>query len=53
MPDHARHHHWQTSTFVVALRVDGQTAPGLLDEPMDGDLFLAYVDQVLVPPASR
>lgn len=47
--DHAPHQHWQTSTFVAALRVDGLTAPGLLDGPMDGDSFLAYVDQVLVP----
>jgi transposase len=34
---------------VAALRVDGLTAPGLLDGPMDGDAFLAYLDQVLVP----
>jgi DDE superfamily endonuclease len=47
--DHAPHHHWQTSTFVAGLRVDGLTAPGLLDGPLDGDSFLAYVDQVLVP----
>lgn len=47
--DHAPHHRWQTSTFVAALRVDGLTAPGLLDGPMDGDCFLAYLDQVLVP----
>ncbi|MBI3401871.1 MAG: IS630 family transposase [Acidobacteria bacterium] len=47
--DHAPHHHWQTSTFVAALRVTGLTAPALFDGPMDGDCFLAYVDQVLVP----
>jgi transposase len=47
--DHAPHRHWQTSTFVAGLRVDGLTAPGLLDGPMDGDCFLAYLDQVLVP----
>ena len=47
--DHAPHHHWQTSTFVAALRVEGLTAPGLLDGPMDGDAFLAYLDQVLAP----
>jgi hypothetical protein len=39
--DHTPHHHWQTSTFVAALRVEGLTAPGLLDGPMDGDTFLA------------
>jgi len=47
--DHTPHQHWQTSTFVAALRVGGLTAPGLLDGPMDGDSFLAYLDQVLVP----
>jgi transposase len=47
--DHTPHHHWETSTFVAALRVDGLTAPGLLDGAMDGDAFLAYLDQVLVP----
>jgi transposase len=47
--DHAPHQHWQTSTFVAALRVTGLTATGLLDGPMDGDCFLAYLDQVLVP----
>jgi transposase len=49
VPDHTPHQHWQTSTFVAALRVDGLTAPGLLDGPMDGDAFLAYLEQVLVP----
>ena len=39
----------ETSTFVAALRITGLTAPGLLDGPMDGDAFLAYLDQVLVP----
>ena len=47
--DHAPHQHWQTSTFVAALRVDGLTEPGLLDGPLDGESFLAYLDQVLVP----
>ena len=47
--DHAPLQHWQTSTFVAALRMDGLTAPCLLDGPIDGDGFLAYVDQVLVP----
>ena len=47
--DHTPHHHWQTSTFVGALRITGLTATGLLDGPMDGDCFLAYLDQVLVP----
>lgn len=47
--DHAPQGHWQTSTFVAALRVTGLTAPGVFDGAMDGACFLAYVDQILVP----
>src|SRR5205807_10015604 len=36
-------------TFVAALRVTALRAPALFDGPMDGDCFLAYVDQILVP----
>lgn len=41
--------HWQTSTFIAALRVTGLTAPGVFDGPMDGESFLAYVEQILAP----
>ena len=34
---------WESSTFIAALRVTGLTAPGVLDGPMDGASFLAYV----------
>lgn len=40
---------WQTTTFLAALRVDGMTAPMVLDGPIDGEWFLAYVEQVLCP----
>lgn len=43
------HGHWKTTTFVGALRLDGMTAPMILDGAMHGDAFLAYVEQVLVP----
>ena len=36
-------------TFVSALRHDGMVAPMLIDGPMNGELFLAYVEQCLVP----
>ena len=42
-------HHWKTTTFVGALRLDGMTAPMVLDGPMTGAWFLAYVQQVLAP----
>ena len=43
------HGHWKTTTFVGALRVTGMTAPMVLDGPMDGLAFEAYLTQVLVP----
>ena len=43
------HGHWKTSTFIGALRCDGLVAPSVFDGPINGELFLAYVQQVLVP----
>jgi transposase len=43
------HGHWKTTTFVGALRLTGMTAPMVLDGPINGPAFQAYVDQVLVP----
>lgn len=41
--------HWETTTFVAALRHRKLTAPMLTDGPMDGDVFLAYVRKFLCP----
>jgi transposase len=41
--------HWKTTTFVAALRSTALTAPCVIDGPMNGNAFLAYVEQVLVP----
>lgn len=41
--------HWNTMTFVAALRHDRIVAPWLLDGPMNGERFRLYVEQVLVP----
>ena len=43
------HGHWKTTTFVGALRSTGITAPLVVDGPMNGDVFLAYVQQQLAP----
>ena len=43
------HGHWKTTTFVAALRADGLVAPMVTDGAMNGDLFVAYVEQILVP----
>jgi transposase len=41
--------HWQTTTFTAALRQGGLAAPFLLDGPMNGPAFPAYVRRVLAP----
>ena len=40
---------WRTLTFLAALRLDRIDAPMLLDGPMNGIKFRAYVEQALVP----
>ena len=40
---------WQTTTFVAGLRHHQLTAPMVIDGPMDGELFLAWVEQFLCP----
>jgi transposase len=47
--DHVPFGQWETMTFVSALRHDGMVAPMLIEGPMNGELFLAYVEQCLVP----
>jgi transposase len=47
------HGHWKTITFVAALRRNGITAPFVLDGSMTGEIFLAYVEQVLAPTLKR
>jgi transposase len=41
--------HWKTATFLAALRNDRIDAPCLIDGPINGERFRAYVDQFLVP----
>ena len=41
--------HWNTLTFVAALRCDRIEAPWLLDGPINGQSFRIYVEKVLVP----
>jgi transposase len=43
------HGHWQTTTFLAALRHDRIDAPWLFDGPIDGESFRIYVEKVLVP----
>ena len=43
------HGHWRTSTFIAGLRQSGIIAPLVLDGPMTGAAFRAYVEQALAP----
>lgn len=47
------HGHWKTSTFVAGLRRTGLTAPLVVDGAINGDIFRAYVEQVLAPALKR
>ena len=43
------HGHWNTMTFLAALRHDRIDAPWLLEGPIDGESFAIYVEKVLLP----
>ena len=43
------HGRWRTLTFLAALRCDRIAAPCVIDGPIDGTSFRAYVEQFLVP----
>lgn len=45
----APHGRWRTLTFLAALRVDRIDAPCVFNGPINGQRFLAYVEQFLVP----
>lgn len=47
--DKVPHGQWDTATFLAALRHDRIEAPCLFDGPINGERFLAYVRQMLVP----
>lgn len=47
------HGNWQTTTFVAALRHDRVSAPFVLEGAMNGETFLAYVEQILAPTLKR
>jgi transposase len=51
--DYAPHGHWATTTLVAAITWNSAMAPMVLDGPMDGAAFEAYVEQVLVPVLPR
>jgi len=40
---------WRTSTFIAGLRNDGLVAPAVFEGAINGEMFLAYVEQTLAP----
>jgi transposase len=48
----APYRRWQTTTFLGAMRQGGFIAPLVVDGAMTSELFLAYVEQVLIPELS-
>ena len=46
------HGRWRTLTFLAALRHDRITAPCVIDGPINGTSFRAYIEQFLVPSLS-
>jgi transposase len=49
----APHGHWHTTTFVGAITTRGFIAPMVIDGAVNGELFRAYVERVLVPELRR
>jgi hypothetical protein len=45
----APHGRWKTLTFIAALRCDRIDAPLVIDGPINGESFVPYVEQALVP----
>ena len=45
--------HWETVTFIAGLRQTGIVAPMVIKGAMNGEAFLAYIEQCLVPTLQR
>ena len=43
------HGHWQSSTFIAALRHESVEAPFLIEGPVDAEVFTVYLERVLCP----
>ncbi|MEM9398662.1 MAG: IS630 family transposase [Verrucomicrobiota bacterium] len=51
--DQVPYGHWNSSTFLAALRYNALTAPLLVDGAMDGEMFVSYIIQHLCPTLSK
>lgn len=43
------HGHWQTTTLIAALGLEGIRCSTVVDGPVNGDIFESFVEHVLVP----
>ena len=49
---YAPYGHWKTLTFIAALRSDRITAPFVIDGPINGEMFLLWIQTQLAPTLS-
>ena len=47
--DKTPHGHWQTTTLIAALGLEGIRCSTVVDGAVNGDVFEAVIEQVLVP----
>jgi len=47
--DKTPHGHWKTTTLIAALGIDGMRCSTVVDGAVNGDVFEAFIEQVLVP----
>ena len=47
--DKTPHGHWKTTTLIAALGIGGMRCSAVVDGAVNGDVFEAFVEQVLVP----
>jgi len=50
---YAPYGHWKTLTFIAALRHDRIDAPWVIDGPINGELFVLYIEKILAPTLSK
>jgi transposase len=47
--DKTPHGHWKTTTLIAALGISGMRCSTVVDGAVNGDVFEAFVEQVLIP----
>lgn len=51
--DKVPHGHWKTTTLIAALGIEGMRCSTVVDGAVNGDVFEAFIEQVLVPQLKR